>query len=240
MRLPRPKTKKGKFALFLLILIIASTVYYFFFRDQGEGFIADARDPHANTIAANTLNCGLSVPTDEGDFYISGAPQVEKNNLNTAKLDGEPIKIIGYVYEGEGKRTKIPNAKVEVWQPDSYGVFHPQNKGDAAKFDKNQLALRGTVAADEFGYFEFNTIYPGAPSDRARHIFIKASADGYETLTTQLVMSRSGDAVSTNTDQVALSLPNCNVMYFGAVEGAQTAAYDFHLVNSPVEQTASQ
>jgi protocatechuate 3,4-dioxygenase beta subunit len=238
MRIYRPKTKKGKFALFLVLAAVAFGVYFFFFKSSGDSFNADPRDPHADTIAANTLNCGLSVPTGEGPYYISGSPKLKKGNLNYTKLEGEKIRIIGYVYEGEGKDTKIPQATIEVWQPDGSGVFYPPNEGQASEFNKNQLALRGKAKADEFGYFEFTTIYPGESEERARHIYLKASAEGYESLATQLVMSRSGDLTHVNDDPVALELPNCNVMYFAGWEGVQTAAYDFHLVSAPPTQTA--
>lgn len=223
----------------VLLLLIAGAVYFFFIRGSGE-LSPDEKDPHANTIAANTLNCGLSVPAEEGDYYISGAPKLKKGNLNKAKLNGENIRIIGYVYDGESKDKKVPRAEIEIWQPDSIGVFHPAESGEAGDFGKKQLALRGTAVADKFGYFEFDTIYPGETEGRSRHIYIKAAADGYESLTTQLVTSRSGDSVATGDDPVAQSLPNCNDMYFGAVEGMQTAAYDFHLVSAPDAPTASE
>lgn len=239
MRIYRPKTKKGKLALFLLAVLIAGGIYFFFIRDDGEQFVADPKDPHANTIAANTLNCGLSVPTDSGDHYISGTRELKKANLNYTKLEGEKIQIIGYVYEGEGKDTKIGGAEVEIWQPDSSGIFYPSAGGKAEEFNKSQMALRGTVTADEFGFFEFTTIYPGESEGRARHIYIRASAEGYEPLTTQLVMSRSADLTHVYDDSVALELPNCNEMHFAAWEGVQTAAYDFHLVSAPPNQTAN-
>jgi protocatechuate 3,4-dioxygenase beta subunit len=232
MRIYLPKTKKGKFALFLLILLLAAGLYYFVFRGD-DNASTGKKDPHADTIAANNLNCGLSVPTAEGQYYVSGAPTLKKGNLNYTDLEGEKISIVGYVYEGDSKGAKIPGTKVEIWQPDSIGLFYPADKGKASEFDKKQLALRGTVTADEFGYFEFTTIYPGESEDRARHIYLKASAEGYEPVTTQLVMSRSGDITNLSVDPVALELPNCNVMNFGAVEGVQTAGYDFHLEKKP-------
>lgn len=237
MRLLRPKTKKGKFFLILFFLLAIAALYFFVFRDSGEGAAEKSKDPHANTIAANNLNCGLSVGTDEGPYYISDAPKLKKGNLNYTKLEGEKIKIVGYAYEGESKDHKIANAKVEIWQADSAGVYYPADEGKASEFSKQQLALRGTVVADEFGYFEFTTIYPGESEGRARHIYIKGSAEGHEPITTQLVMSRSGDITNLNTDTVALELPNCNAMYFGAVDGVQTAGYDFHLKKKPQQQT---
>jgi protocatechuate 3,4-dioxygenase beta subunit len=232
MRIYRPKTKKGKFALLLLVLLLVAGLYFFIFKDDA-GTPAGKKDPHADTIAANNLNCGLSVPTEVGQYYISGAPKLKKGNLNYADFEGERVRVVGYVYEGDTKGVKVPSAKIEIWQPDSIGLFYPADNGKASEFDKKQLALRGTVVADEFGYFEFTTIYPGESEDRARHIYIKGSAEGHEPVTTQLVMSRSGDITSLNVDPVALELPNCNVMNFGAVEGVQTAGYDFHLEKKP-------
>jgi protocatechuate 3,4-dioxygenase beta subunit len=237
MRALRPKTKKGKFFLLLFFLLLATALYFFVLRDSGEGAVEQNKDPHADTIAANNLNCGLSVGTEEGPYYISGTPELKKGNLNYTKLEGEKIKIVGYVYEGESKDNKIANAKVEIWQPDAAGVFYPADEGKADEFSEKQLALRGTATADKFGYFEFTTIYPGESENRARHIYLKGLADGYEPITTQLVMSRSGDLTSLNADQVAQKLPNCNAMYFGAVDGVQTAGYDFHLEKKPQQQT---
>ena len=232
MSIIRPKTKKGKFVLFLFLVLVCAAVYWFVLRDTAEPAAEAEADPHANSLAANNLNCGLSVPAEEL-YYISDAPKLKKGNLNYSEFEGEKIKIVGYAYEGENKDVKIPNAKIELWQPDSMGTFYPADSGTVADFGEEQLALRGTVIADKFGYFEFTTIYPGGTMERARHIYLKGSADGYEPVTTQLLMSRSADMISVNDDPIAQELPNCNVLNFGAVEAVQVAGYDLHLQKKP-------
>lgn len=220
-------------------MALAAALYFFVLKkDDGAvpGFSKD--DPHSRTIAANNLNCGLSAKTDSGAYYISGTSQLKNNNLNPKKLDGDPIRVVGYVYGDETKENKIGNVKIEIWQADSYGSFHPAAKGKASDFTADQLAFRGFVNSDEFGYFEFTSVYPGGSADRARHIYLRATATGYKDITTQLVMSRSGDYVSTNDDSIAAKLPNCNVINFGAVDGMQTAGYDIHLEKAP--ETAQQ
>lgn len=76
----------------------------------------------------------------------------------------------------------------------------------------------------------FTTVYPGQYSGRTRHIHIKVSADGFSTLTTQLILSLSGDDISFDDDTVSKGLPTCHLLSVAGKEIAK-AVFDFRLLH---------
>lgn len=101
---------------------------------------------------------------------------------NFTDTDGNPIK----------------DAQVEIWHADAAGFYSQYAPG------LPEWLFRGTVKADENGYFEINTMQPAPyqiPTDgacgqligaagchawRPAHIHIKVSAPGYQLVTQQL------------------------------------------------------
>jgi protocatechuate 3,4-dioxygenase beta subunit len=205
-----------------LIVIVGAVAFYVlvFMRPQAEST--------SDTSSSNTdspKRCGLTQSTTEGPYYVAGTTELIDGNLNYANLPGEPIKISGYVYAGDKTNNPVTGAKIDIWQADSDGKYHPQGNGPASLYTATQLALRGYVITDEKGRYEFSSIYPGEYEGRPRHIHARASADGFTSVTTQLIAPKSGDKVSAAQDSIARELPSCNTLVFDK----GSATFDFHL-----------
>ena len=177
-----------------------------------------------------TPDGGLTVATGPGPLYISGAPELVDGELNYTNLHGERIEVRGRVYSGPGGGTPVPGAKVEIWQADASGAYHPSASGDASRMTPGRLGLRGFVLTDATGSYRFTTIYPGSYPGRTRHIHVRVSAPGHAAVITQiLVPSRPGDFTGPSEDPVVRSLPREYLVAFADQAGVPTAQFDFHL-----------
>ncbi len=95
-----------------------------------------------------------------------GGTDLITNNLVTADVSGERIRIEGRVLDGD--RVPVPDALVEIWQADAAGRYrHPQD----ARARPNAAFLGfGRAATDDQGRYAFETIKPGAvPFDEREH-----------------------------------------------------------------------
>jgi protocatechuate 3,4-dioxygenase beta subunit len=231
-----PPSHKSKMwliiSLIAFVVIIGAVIFYVMtlLRPAADNTPDNTPDQSGNNTSAAAADragqpCGITAFTTEGPYYIPGTAALVGGNLNYTNLPGEPIKINGHVYSGEGTNNPLANAKVEIWQPDSDGKYHPQGNGPANRYTAEQLALRGYVLTDSKGYYEFTSIYPGEYEGRARHIHVKTSADGYTGVTTQLIAPKDGDKVTAAEDSIARTLPRCHTLVFQ--KGAAT--FDFHL-----------
>lgn len=81
-----------------------------------------------------------------------GYPELATDDLLTADVSGERIRIEGYVLDGDGE--PIIDAMIEVWQPDGEGRF-PDGTGNAA------FTGFGRTQVDSNGFFSFSTVKPG-------------------------------------------------------------------------------
>ncbi len=166
----------------------------------------------------------------EGPYYISNTPQLSGGNLNFTGLPGDPIRIIGRVFAGPGTSAPLAGAKIEIWQADGRGRYHPEDSGDMSRFQPGDIALRGHVLAGAGGAYEFTTIFPGHYPGRTRHIHVRASAAGHGDLTTQIIVPpKPGDGTTPETDFIARSLPQANFVTFSEQDRIPTATFDFHL-----------
>ena len=109
------------------------------------------------------------------------------NDLVTPDVSGERIRIVGQVFDGEGK--VIPDSMMEIWQADAQGRFADPQDTRAAP----NAAFKGfgRCGADATGGFEFRTIKPGpvpGPNGKpqAPHILLAVFARGM----TQQVITR--------------------------------------------------
>ena len=89
---------------------------------------------------------------------------------------------------GINTRKPIANAVLDVWQADAkgrYDMTSPQNLPEWSEF-RNRIRL----VVDETGYYEFETIRPGAygigNGTRPSHIHYMVQAPGYRKLVTQI------------------------------------------------------
>lgn len=183
-----------------------------------------------DTPSTETTSSGLTVGTTEGPYYVTGTRELPDGNVNYTGLPGETVRVRGFVYDGSTGTTPLPGARIEIWQADSEGSYHPNANGDASEYSASELVLRGHVIADENGGYEFTTIYPGEYTGRTRHIHVRASADSFGAVATQLIVpALEGDSLTPETDQIARSLPEANDLVFEDVDGVRTARFDFRL-----------
>lgn len=94
-----------------------------------------------------------------GPFFHYGLVFGGENVLVNAQTRGERILIEGTVYDGDG--APVPDALVEIWQPDAQGIFNHPADPQWAQADPH---FRGFGRADTVrnGRFSFKTVKPGA------------------------------------------------------------------------------
>lgn len=101
------------------------------------------------------------------------------NDLVTADVSGERIRIVGRVFDGDGK--VIPDSMLEIWQADAQGRFaDPQ---DTRAMPNAAFKGFGRCGTDAKGGFEFRTIKPGpvpgpGGKPQAPHILLAVFARG--------------------------------------------------------------
>ncbi|HEX7881363.1 MAG TPA: protocatechuate 3,4-dioxygenase subunit alpha [Afipia sp.] len=101
------------------------------------------------------------------------------NDLVTPDVSGERIRVVGQVFDGDGK--VIPDCMLEIWQADAQGRFSdPQ---DTRAMPNAAFRGFGRCGTDAKGGFEFRTIKPGpvpgpAGKPQAPHILLAVFARG--------------------------------------------------------------
>lgn len=109
------------------------------------------------------------------------------NDLVTSDVSGERIRVVGQVFDGDGKF--IPDSMLEIWQADAQGRFaDPQ---DTRATPNAAFKGFGRCGTDANGGFEFRTIKPGSVPGpggmpQAPHILLAVFARGM----TQQVITR--------------------------------------------------
>jgi len=103
-----------------------------------------------------------------GPFFRIGLIYGEhQNNLVDERTSGEQIVLTGVVYDGDGE--PIPDAAIEIWQPDVNGIFnHPLDP----LHEQSDPNFRGFGRAEtrNAGKYEFKTVKPGSRDGRAPYI----------------------------------------------------------------------
>ncbi len=97
------------------------------------------------------------------------------NNLVNENISGERITLTGVVLDGDGQ--PIPDAMLEIWQPDARGIFnHPLDP----LHDQADPHFRGFGRAEnrEAGKYEFKTIKPGGRDGMPPYINVHVFARG--------------------------------------------------------------
>lgn len=103
-----------------------------------------------------------------GPFFRIGLMYgTSQNDLVKEQTLGERIMLTGVVYDGDGE--PIPDALIEIWQPDANGIFnHPsdplQEQADPYFHGFGRTETRNA------GHYEFKTVKPGGRDGQAPYI----------------------------------------------------------------------
>lgn len=133
-------------------------------------------------------------PTREdilGPYFLKGAPF--RGKVTPPMEPGDLLVMRGRVWGFDTKKP-VANAILDIWQADKsgrYDLSDPRNPPPRREF-RNRIRL----VTDETGFYEYETIRPGAyrigpgPTGfRPSHIHYMIQARGYKKLTTQLYFS---------------------------------------------------
>lgn len=143
-------------------------------------------------------NGGATETNLQGPTYVPDAPQRNLGDRLGIDAEGDPLFLSGRVLDVNGQA--IANALIDVWQPNSKGLYDMQDPSQPAG------NFRGQFRTDDNGNYTFETVVPngynipasgpcgevlrllGRHTWRAAHIHFKLSATGCIPLTTQIFM----------------------------------------------------
>ncbi|PRZ13733.1 protocatechuate 3,4-dioxygenase subunit alpha [Nesterenkonia sandarakina] len=93
--------------------------------------------------------------------YAGGEALVDRSHPGAVRLHGT-------VYDGDG--VPVPDALLEIWQPDEHGVIS-QQPGSLLR-DGYTFTGWGRAAVDGVGHFSFTTVEPGSTGDGVAPYFL--------------------------------------------------------------------
>ena len=99
----------------------------------------------------------------------------EQNNLVEEQTAGQRIRITGTVYDGQGQ--PMPDAMIEIWQPDAKGIFNHETDPLHKQADPHFRGF-GRAENQNDGVYEFHTIKPGGRDGNAPFINVYVFARG--------------------------------------------------------------
>lgn len=109
------------------------------------------------------------------DQYGYGFKAIAGNRLADETIEGEHVRIVGRVLDGEG--SPVDDAMIEIWQADALGRYaHPADpRGSNAAFRGFGRFGTGT---DPRNRYIFDTVKPGGVDGQAPHITLCVMARG--------------------------------------------------------------
>jgi protocatechuate 3,4-dioxygenase alpha subunit len=149
------------------------------------------------------------------------------NDLLTPDVSGERIRIVGRVFDGDGK--VVPDSMLEIWQADAQGRFaDPQ---DTRGVPNSAFRGFGRCGTSTDGEFSFHTIKPGVVpgpkgKPQAPHIVMAVFARGM----TQQTMTRiyfEGDAANVGDPILALVPADRRATLIAKREPGEGSVYRF-------------
>jgi hydroxyquinol 1,2-dioxygenase len=176
-----------------------------------------------------------------GPFYRQDAPVLKLGDSIISESKGPEVAYYGQVTNAAGEG--IPDALVQVWEPDETGNY------DLQKLDPSMMDLRGRFRTDSQGRYYFRGICPTGyriPMDgpvgdmiraqrrhgyRPAHIHFIVGAPGYRELVTALYVAGDehidSDTVFGVSDSLVISVnPNDPA---SPIPNLPTVRYDFRL-----------
>ncbi|UZE49197.1 protocatechuate 3,4-dioxygenase subunit alpha [Rhodopseudomonas sp. P2A-2r] len=157
---------------------------------------------------------GITPSQTVGPFFAYGLTPTGRyawndaftNNLVTADVSGDRIRVEGFVYDGDG--AIVPDAMLEIWQADAQGRFSDPQDGRA--LSNASFKGFGRCGTSTEGMFSFDTIKPGAVAGtdgqpQAPHILLAVFGRG---MTMQSITRiYFDDEPSTASDAVMAQVP---------------------------------
>jgi protocatechuate 3,4-dioxygenase alpha subunit len=115
-----------------------------------------------------------------GPFFHGGLLIGGEHVLIESQTLGQPICIVGMVYDGAGQ--PVPDALIEIWQADAQGYFNHAADEQQSLADQHFRGF-GRSGTNEHGQFLFQTVRPGPVAGRegamqAPHISVRVFARG--------------------------------------------------------------
>ncbi len=105
------------------------------------------------------MNAPLTPSQTVGPFFGVGLP-FEKGEQIALPGSAGVIRLEGQVLDGNGE--PVPDALLEIWQPDERGRYRRLDEGEATGF--------GRCRTDAEGAFSFATVKPGSTPTPTRPI----------------------------------------------------------------------
>lgn len=135
-------------------------------------------------------SCVPTRPDSLGPFYVVGTPLVD--DLNRHGQPGDPLLLSGRILSAASGTPPIAGARIEIWQTDGRGDYHPPGSGHYDDYPEAAVDLRGTVISGADGAYQVRTLVPGAYAPRPRHFHLRITAPGHAPLVTQLYVTGDG------------------------------------------------
>ena len=186
-----------------------------------------------------------------GPFYRQDAPLLKLGDSIITRSKGSEVVFYGRVIDSNGKG--IPNALVQIWEPDETGNY------DLQKHDPSVMDLRGCFHADSEGRYYFRGLCPTGymiPMDgpvgdmiraqrrhgyRPAHIHFVIGAPGYRELVTALYMQDDAHIDSDTVFGVVESLiTEVNHNDPNAPLPLPSIQYDFQLARATAKDTSGR
>ena len=157
--------------------------------------------------AANVQLAEKIAPTEDnilGPYYRTGAPF--RGKITPPLEAGKVLLISGRVWGFDTKRP-LANAVLDIWQANAKGRYDNDDPKNPPA--KDVFLNRARLLTDESGYYEYETVHPGAyqigPKEwRPSHIHYLVRMPGYKSLVTQLYFK--GDPHNKTDDFIKESL----------------------------------
>ena len=153
------------------------------------------------------MNMPATASQTVGPYFSIGLSRMNSVDLCTEAMTGEHIEVFGQLFDGN--EHSVPDAQLELWQPDNQGRFAGSDPAGARPPAEDFTGF-ARVPTDERGAFRFHTILPGTVTlldgtPQAPHIVVLLSMRGlFKHLFTRFYLAGHPD---NQNDPILLAIP---------------------------------